>query len=310
MKVGAPGWIKMDSVSGSKAIERNSVDKAVIGKDAEAPSLLGAYLKQVRKVPLLKAEEEVDLANRAAQGDEEARQRMIRANLRLVVKIAKAYVNRGVPFMDLIEEGNIGLIKGVERFKAEKGCRFSTYGSWWIRQGIERAVYKQSRTIRVPVHVCEDMAKLKRVERALEKESGREPTNEEAVERSGFTSDYIKRLKKAAQTTCSLETTLDDNGELSLGEAIADEDAVDVTESIWEGERNDLLNSAIDKLSERHRAVVRMRYGLESDEPMTLKQIGNELGVTRERARQIEIDAIARLRAVMSSTTSMSVQAA
>lgn len=271
------------------------------GWRTDTETVIGAYLKDVRRVPLLTAEEEVELSERIAKGDEAARYRMITANLRLVVKIAKAYVNRGVPFMDLVEEGNIGLMRGVEKFRASKGCRFSTYGSWWIRQAIERAVFKHGRTVRVPVHVMEDAEKLKRSERKFRLENGREPQEGESRAATGFEADYIKMLKEVTQPVCYLESSVDDEGNISLGDTISEEVSGDVEVMIQSEEEKKLLGDGLAMLDERERTVLTLRYGIDCRSPQTLKEIGEILGVTRERVRQIERDAFARLKAAMAA---------
>jgi len=276
--------------------------KLARGKEEElasSPSLIAAYLRDVRKVPLLTADEEKELALRIEQGDEAARARMIASNLRLVVKIAKAYVNRGLPYMDLIAEGNIGLMHGVEKFRADKGCRFSTYGSWWIRQAIERAIFKQSRTIRVPVHVLEDNERLKRCAKALRQELGREPKAAEMAEKSGFSAQYIELLQEATQTICSIESVVDEDGELALKQMLAETEAETPLDAIWETEKDSCLREALGGLGERHRRVLEMRYGMDGGEPRTLRAIGDVLGITRERVRQIENEALLRVRGIL-----------
>ena len=274
---------------------------AKTGDDTE--TLIGAYLKDVRRVKLLTPVEEVELSDRIAQGDEGARYRMITANLRLVVKIAKAYVNRGVPFMDLIAEGNIGLMRGVEKFRPDKGCRFSTYGSWWIRQAIERAVFKQGRTIRVPVHVMEDAEKLKRAERRLNSQLGREPAIRETTDTTGFSAEYVKMLKEVTQPLCYLESWVDDEGNIPLNDTIPEETATDdIERRVWEGECRGLLEKGLASLDEREVTVLKLRFGINCTSPQTLKEIGQVLGVTRERVRQIEKEAMSRLRSIMGFT--------
>lgn len=265
----------------------------------DTDTLVGAYLRDIRKVSLLSPEEEVFLGELVAKGDEAARYRMITANLRLVVKIAKAYVNRGVPFMDLIEEGNIGLMKGVEKFDPKMGCRFSTYSSWWIRQAIERAVYKYGRTVRIPVHVMEDVEKLKRAVRNLSLELGRAPSAEEEREATGFSTEYTEMLKEVTQPIAYLESTLDEEGTISLGETLWEEEAPGIEETVLEGECSVLLGNGLESLEERERTVLKLRFGINCDAPQTLKEIGQVLGVTRERVRQIEKEAMARLRVLM-----------
>lgn len=278
----------------------SEINKAKVTEDSE--SIIGAYLKDVRKVPLLTSEEEVELSRRIEAGDEAARQRMITANLRLVVKIAKAYVNRGVPFMDLIEEGNIGLMKGVMKFSAGRGCRFSTYGSWWIRQAIERAVFKHGRTVRIPVHVMEDAEKLKRTVRRLAADLGRDPTLEEEALATGFGEQYVKSLKEVTQPMCYMESGVDDDGNITLLETISGDGIIDIEKKVWEDELKMLLNKGLASLGERERIVLGLRYGINGAQPHTLKEIGLTLGVTRERVRQIEKEAMKHLRNIMGAS--------
>lgn len=286
---------------GVREDEKKRARKSVVEDGGSTQSVISAYLRDIRKIPLLTPEEEVELAKRIEKGDEEARARMIGSNLRLVVKIAKGYVNRGVPFMDLISEGNIGLMRGVEKFRADRECRFSTYGSWWIRQAVERAVFKQARTIRVPVHALEDLERVKRVDRELRRELGREPTVAELSEKSGCAVEYIELLRQSTQTICSIESVVDEDGELTLKQMLAESDTESPLDTIWEHERDDRLRTALSELGERHRSVLEFRFGIGREEPMTLREVGERLGVTRERARQLEIEALARVKAVLTS---------
>jgi RNA polymerase primary sigma factor len=262
---------------------------------AKGSNLIAAYLREVRKTPLLTPEEEIELSNLIAKGDDKARERMIKSNLRLVVKIAKAYLNRGLSFLDLIEEGNIGLMRGVERFKAEKECRFSTYGAWWIRQAIERALHKQTSTIRVPVHVLEHLDKMLRVHKRLEVSLGREPTDDEIAQDCGMKPGYVAKLRWVRQSICSLDSAIDLDGDLSVKETLSDPDSPDPFKDIYQSERTELLKKALGRLDERERTVLEMRFGIGEYTSMTLKEVGEELGVTRERIRQIERKAFANL---------------
>ncbi len=258
-------------------------------------NLIAAYLREVRKTPLLTADEEKELSDLISRGDIGARERMIKANLRLVVKIAKAYVNRGLSFLDLIEEGNIGLMRGVERFRSEKDCRFSTYGAWWIRQAIERALHKQTSTIRVPVHVLEHLDKVTRVHKKLETALGREPTDDEIAVESGMKPGYVAKLRWVRQSICSLDSAIDLDGDISVQETISDPDAPDPFGDIYLGEQSELVDKILVTLEERERQVLQMRFGMGDHDEMTLKEIGEELGITRERVRQIERKALASL---------------
>ncbi|TAL17086.1 sigma-70 family RNA polymerase sigma factor [bacterium] len=262
---------------------------------AKGSNLIAAYLREVRKTPLLTPEEEIELSYLIAKGDEAARERMIKSNLRLVVKIAKAYLNRGLSFLDLIEEGNIGLMRGVERFKAEKECRFSTYGAWWIRQAIERALHKQTSTIRVPVHVLEHLDKMLRVHKRLEISLGREPTDDEIALDCGMKPGYVAKLRWVRQSICSLDSAIDLDGDLSVKETLSDPDSPDPFKDIYQSERTELLKKALGRLDERERTVLEMRFGIGEHTSMTLKEVGEELGVTRERIRQIERKAFVNL---------------
>ncbi|PLX43465.1 MAG: RNA polymerase subunit sigma [Deltaproteobacteria bacterium] len=264
-------------------------------KDDGSATLVAAYLKDIKKTPLLTAEEEKALAKRIAKGDKEARDHMIKANLRLVVKIAKSYTNRGLSFLDLIEEGNIGLMRGVERFKAEKDCRFSTYGAWWIRQGIERAIHKQRSTIRVPVHVLEHLEKMTKVAKNLELLLGREPTNEEVALDCGMKPGYVGKLKWVRQSICSLDSAIDVDGDLSVKETLPDPGSPDPFKELSIIEEEDILITSFGALEDREAEVLKMRYGIGRESVMTLKQIGDEMGITRERVRQIEKRALNKL---------------
>ncbi|TAL16702.1 sigma-70 family RNA polymerase sigma factor [bacterium] len=259
-------------------------------------SSIGVYLKEIRKTRLLKAEEEIELALRIEQGDESARKSMIESNLRLVVKIAKRYVNRGLPFTDLIEEGNVGLIKAVERFKADKGCRFSTYATWWIRQSIERAITNQVHTIRLPVHVADDLERLRRVTEKLTRKFDRHPTMEELCERTGFTDTYVQRLNSIHRKVFSIDQTINADGEYTLQSKMEDPNAEDPMETLHSERMTSFLTEKVNALNERERKILSLRYGLDDCEPMTLERIGAEFGVTRERIRQIQIEALGKIR--------------
>ncbi len=257
---------------------------------------MGLYLRDIRRTRLLTPREEIELALRIEKGDEQARSRMIESNLRLVVKIAKRYVNRGLTFMDLIEEGNVGLIKAVERFKAEKGCRFSTYATWWIRQSIERALTNQVRTIRLPVHVSDDLDRVKRVTENLTRMLRRAPSEEELADETGFTLPYIRRLHSIRRKVMSIDQALDVDGDFTLQDKLEDPRVEDPAESLHGEKIRRFLRGKLSILNDREKRILTLRFGLENDEPMTLEKIGREFGVTRERIRQIQVEALGKLR--------------
>jgi RNA polymerase primary sigma factor len=254
------------------------------------------YLKEIGRVPLLTAAEEVELAKRIEQGDEEAKKRLAEANLRLVVSIAKRYVGRGMLFLDLIQEGNLGLIKAVEKFDYRKGYKFSTYATWWIRQAITRAIADQARTIRIPVHMVETINKLIRVQRQLLQELGREPTPEEIAQRMGITVERVREIQKVAQEPVSLETPIGEEEDSHLGDFIEDEDAPAPAEAAGYQLLKEQLEEVLDTLTNREEKVLRLRFGLSDGRARTLEEVGQVFGVTRERIRQIEAKALRKLR--------------
>lgn len=256
------------------------------------------YLKEIQKTTLLTAEDERALAARISQGDEQARNRMIESNLRLVVKIAKRYMNRGLPFLDLIEEGNLGLIKAVERFKLSKECRFSTYATWWIRQSIERALVNQSRTIRLPVHVSDDINKLIKISRELVHKYNREPHVHEVAEAMGVENAYVRRLMVLVKKTYSIEHPMGENNDYSLMDTIEDPTAVDPSGLIEDLDKYALVSSWLESLSENEREILTLRFGLDDRDPQTLDTIGRSFGVTRERIRQIEAKCLEKLKKI------------
>lgn len=254
------------------------------------------YLKEIGRVPLLSAEEEVQLATRIEAGDEEAKRRLAEANLRLVVSIAKRYVGRGMLFLDLIQEGNMGLIKAVEKFDYRKGFKFSTYATWWIRQAITRAIADQARTIRIPVHMVETINKLIRVNRQLLQELGREPSPEEIAKEMGLTPEKVREIQKIAQEPVSLETPIGEEDDSHLGDFIPDDDAQAPAEAAAYELLKEQLKDVLDTLSEREENVLRLRFGLDDGRTRTLEEVGKVFGVTRERIRQIEAKALRKLR--------------
>ena len=282
---------KEEEIAGGKHEEVSAGDEPL--------DSLRLYFQDIRAAKLLTPEEEQELARRIAQGDDAARKRMIESNLRLVVKVAKRYMGQGLPLLDLIEEGNIGLIKAVERFKPEKKCRFSTYAVLWIRQSIERGLVSQSRTVRLPAHVVGDLKWMIRVTRSLTQRLGREPLLEELTEEMRVDSDYVNRLMIAVRKATSIETPLDEEEHYHLADILAEEEhpgPFSITEHI---ELVKLVTSWLELLSPTEKAVIKLRFGLRDGEPKTLEAIGEMFGVTRERIRQIEVKALQRLRKVM-----------
>jgi RNA polymerase primary sigma factor len=254
------------------------------------------YLKEIGRVELLSAEEEIELAKRLEQGDEEAERRLAEANLRLVVSIAKRYVGRGMLFLDLIQEGNMGLIKAVEKFDYRKGFKFSTYATWWIRQAITRAIADQARTIRIPVHMVETINKLIRVQRQLLQDLGREPTPEEISEEMDLTPDKVREILKIAQEPVSLETPIGEEDDSHLGDFIEDQDAQAPSDAAAYELLKEQLEDVLDTLTDREENVLRLRFGLDDGRTRTLEEVGKVFGVTRERIRQIEAKALRKLR--------------
>jgi len=254
------------------------------------------YLKEIGKVPLLTAEEEIEIAKRLEQGDESAKQKLAEANLRLVVSIAKRYVGRGMLFLDLIQEGNLGLIKAVEKFDYRKGFKFSTYATWWIRQAITRAIADQARTIRIPVHMVETINKLIRVSRQLLQEYGREPTPEEIAREMNISEAKVREIIKIAQEPVSLETPIGEEEDSHLGDFIPDEDAPAPAEAASFALMKEQLMDVLDTLTPREEKVLRLRFGLDDGHQRTLEEVGKEFNVTRERIRQIEAKALRKLR--------------
>ena len=280
----------------------DDLEDEVMDLDLSVPEGVGIddpvrmYLKEIGRVPLLSAEEEVELAKRMEQGDEEAKKKLAEANLRLVVSIAKRYVGRGMLFLDLIQEGNLGLIKAVEKFDYGKGFKFSTYATWWIRQAITRAIADQARTIRIPVHMVETINKLIRVSRQLLQELGRDPSPEEIAAAMEIPVERVREIQKVAQEPVSLETPIGEEEDSHLGDFIEDEDAPAPAEAASYILLKEQLESVLDTLTPREEKVLRLRFGLDDGRSRTLEEVGQEFGVTRERIRQIEAKALRKLR--------------
>ncbi len=254
------------------------------------------YLRDIGQYPLLKPEEELDLARRMSDGDEEARSRMINANLRLVVSIAKRYTGRGLQFLDLIQEGNLGLMKAVKKFDYTKGYKFSTYATWWIRQAVTRAIADQAKTIRVPVHMVETINKVIRTSRQMLQDLGREPTDEELAAELGMTVDRVREIRRIAQDPVSLETPIGEEEDTQLGDFIPADDEFDPELMANRQLLKEAVNKAMGTLTERERGVLELRYGLVDGTSRTLEEVGRKYGVTRERIRQIEAKAIRKLK--------------
>ncbi len=254
------------------------------------------YLKEIGNVPLLSGEEEIELAKRVEQGDEEAKKKLTEANLRLVVSIAKKYVGRGMPFLDLIQEGNMGLMKAVDKFDYTKGYKFSTYATWWIRQAITRGIADTGRTIRVPVHMVETINKTLRMSRQLLQELGREPTPEEVAERLNVPVSRVREVLKISRDPVSLDTPIGEEDDSHLGDFIEDDTALSPADSAAFSMLREELDKALDSLTDRERQVIELRFGLKDGRARTLEEVGKEFNVTRERIRQIEAKALRKLR--------------
>ncbi len=285
----------IDGLDDEEEVELDKIDLSVPeGVSIEDPVRM--YLKEIGKVPLLSAEEEIELAKKMEQGDENAKKRLAEANLRLVVSIAKRYVGRGMLFLDLIQEGNLGLIKAVEKFDYRKGYKFSTYATWWIRQAITRAIADQARTIRIPVHMVETINKLIRVSRQLLQELGREPTPEEIAEEMDMPVDRVREILKISREPVSLETPIGEEEDSHLGDFIQDDNVPVPADAAAFTLLKEQLVEVLGTLTEREQKVLRLRFGLDDGRARTLEEVGKEFNVTRERIRQIEAKALRKLR--------------
>ena len=281
---------------GDSHVDKILLDDNTLTKDLTINDPVRMYLKEIGQIKLLTMDEELKLADRINAGDEEAKTILAEANLRLVVSIAKRYVGRGMQFLDLIQEGNIGLMKAVEKFDVTKGYKFSTYATWWIRQAITRAIADQARTIRVPVHMVETINKLSRIQRQLTLELNREPSEEELAKKMGMSIDKVREIYKISQEPVSLETPIGEEDDSHLGDFIKDERNVSPEEYATNEMLKDEIASVLLTLTEREEKVIRLRFGLEDGKSRTLEEVGQMFGVTRERIRQIEAKALRKLR--------------
>ena len=283
-------------------IDKEDLDEVDIKEDLSVPKGINVddpvrmYLKEIGKIPLLTGDEEIELAKRMQEGDEEAKRQLAEANLRLVVSIAKRYVGRGMLFLDLIQEGNLGLMKAVEKFDYKKGFKFSTYATWWIRQAITRAIADQARTIRIPVHMVETINKLVRVQRQLVQELGRDPSPEEIGKEMGMEVERVREIMKIAQEPVSLETPIGEEEDSHLGDFIPDDEVLAPAEAATFTMLREQLIDVLDTLTPREQKVLRLRFGLDDGRARTLEEVGKEFEVTRERIRQIEAKALRKLR--------------
>ncbi|MGY5338662.1 RNA polymerase sigma factor RpoD [Levilactobacillus spicheri] len=284
------------AVKAQKAVSKKELKEASTTTGVKINDPVRMYLKEIGRVNLLTADEEVALALRIEKGDEEAKQELAEANLRLVVSIAKRYVGRGMQFLDLIQEGNMGLMKAVEKFDYRKGFKFSTYATWWIRQAITRAIADQARTIRIPVHMVETINKLIRIQRQLLQDLGREPTPEEIGAEMDMPTEKVREILKIAQEPVSLETPIGEEDDSHLGDFIEDQDATSPADHAAYELLKEQLESVLDTLTDREENVLRLRFGLDDGRTRTLEEVGKVFGVTRERIRQIEAKALRKLR--------------
>ena len=294
---GGPTSRQLSSESAKEPEVEMTEDETALSSNVKINDSVRMYLKEIGRVPLLSADEEVNLALRIQQGDQEAKQELAEANLRLVVSIAKRYVGRGMQFLDLIQEGNMGLMKAVEKFDHTKGFKFSTYATWWIRQAITRAIADQARTIRIPVHMVETINRLIRVQRQLLQDLGREPKPEEIAKKMNMTPDKVREILKIAQEPVSLETPIGEEDDSHLGDFIEDDNATSPAEHTAYALLKEQLDEVLEQLTDREENVLRLRFGLDKNgEIRTLEQVGQVFGVTRERIRQIEAKALRKLR--------------
>jgi len=299
-----PAVVEQDDPAEPLSFEEEEEEAEEEGAELELPptvldtfdDAIKIYLRDIQRTPLLTPDGEKEVARLIEKGDRAARNKMIESNLRLVVKIAKRYINRGLPFLDLIEEGNLGLIKAVERFSLAKECRFSTYATWWIRQAIERALVNQSRTIRLPVHVSDDINRMFRIIRKLSQAMQREPNVHEIAEAMGTKPGYVSRLMTILRRTCSIESPIGEGNDYSLMDTIEDCSMVSPSELLDNINRYEQISARFEELNENEQKILALRFGLDDNEPQTLDNIGHIFGVTRERIRQIESKSLEKLR--------------
>ncbi|HOA77277.1 MAG TPA: RNA polymerase sigma factor RpoD [Thermosynergistes sp.] len=284
-----------EKLLGEEVVPKGSLEMPEV-EDIPLTDPVRMYLREIGKIPLLTPEEEVELAKRIEAGDLEAKKKLMAANLRLVVSIAKKYIGRGMLFLDLIQEGNLGLSRAVEKFDYRKGFKFSTYATWWIRQAITRAIADQARTIRIPVHMVETINKLIRVSRQLVQKLGREPTAEEIAKEMGIDAERVAEIQRIAQEPVSLETPIGEEEDSQLGDFLEDKELLSPDDAAANQLLREELENMIDELAPREREVLRLRFGLEDGHPYTLEEVGRRFGVTRERIRQIEAKALRKLR--------------
>lgn len=284
-----------DAKKTAEEIERE-IEQLIVSRHGESLDPIKKYLKEIGKTPLLKFEEEIELAKRYDKGDEIAKEKLIKANLRLVVSIAKKYLGRRLSFLDLIQEGNKGLIRGVEKYDWRRGFKFSTYATWWIRQAITRAIADQSRTIRIPVHMVDQINRFYKTQRRLTQKLGREPSTKEIAKEMQITTDEVENLMRISQQPKSLSTPIGDDKETTLEQFISDSSQPSLYDKVSKELLKDALGKVLETLSPRERKVLLMRFGLEDSKPKTLEEVGKEFKVTRERIRQIEAKAIRKLK--------------
>lgn len=288
--------VKIIGETSNGTSDANAIDMANMSSEVGIEDHVRMYLKEIGKVPLLNAEEEVELAKQIEEGSEEAKQKLNEANLRLVVSIAKRYVGRGMQFLDLIQEGNMGLLKAVDKFDYRKGYKFSTYATWWIRQAITRAIADQARTIRIPVHMVETINKLTRVQRQLCQKLGKEPTPDQIAKEMGMPVEKVREIIKISQEPVSLETPVGEEEDSHIGDFIPDEDTQTPAESAAQTLLREHIIEVLNSLTPREQRVLRLRFGLDDGRPRTLEEVGKEFNVTRERIRQIEAKSLRKLR--------------